>query len=390
MSGVRLQRSVARGRVLHVNESHLQRAHDFFERHGGKTVFIGRFIALLRTWVAVLAGTAHMRYGSFLLYNALGGILWAVLYGVLGYTFGRNLPRLEHSIGQASLSVVLLVTLIVLVALAMHWFHANASAIAGRTTEAWRRVSESRRFTAFRERHPRAWRFLVVRFARGEYLGLHLTVGLLVALGALWLFSGITEDVVHHDPLTQLDLAILHWFRAHATHTTDTISNAISLIGSPGTLAALALAVGVVLLVRKHWIALAGWVAAFVGGGFLNVALKNAVQRPRPAGAGAFVHALDGGYSYSFPSGHAMGSVFAYGMLAYLVITFSLHRRAARVSVAVVTATLIVAIGVSRLYLGVHYFSDVVGGYAAGVVWLATCISGVEVARRQPAQHRGS
>src|SRR3989449_3618598 len=94
------------GRRIHLNESHLDRARGFFERHGPKTVFIGRFIALLRTWVAVLAGTARMPYGSFMLYNALGGVCWSVIFSTLGFVFGRNLPRLEHYIGQASLAGV--------------------------------------------------------------------------------------------------------------------------------------------------------------------------------------------------------------------------------------------------------------------------------------------
>src|SRR2546422_8435951 len=94
------------GRRIHLNESHLERARGFFERHGPKTVFIGRFIALLRTWVAVLAGTARMPYGSFMLYNALGGVCWSVIFSTLGFVFGRNLPRLEHYIGQASLAGV--------------------------------------------------------------------------------------------------------------------------------------------------------------------------------------------------------------------------------------------------------------------------------------------
>src|SRR2546427_7759801 len=88
------------GRVLHLNESHLARAHAFFERHGPKTVFLGRFIALLRTWAAVLAGAAHMPYGTFMVYNALGAVCWAVIVGTLGDVFGRNLPQLERYLGQ--------------------------------------------------------------------------------------------------------------------------------------------------------------------------------------------------------------------------------------------------------------------------------------------------
>ncbi len=88
------------GRLIRLNESHLRRAHAFFERHGPKTVFLGRFIALLRTWTAVLAGAARMPYGTFMLYNALGGVCWSVIFGTLGYVFGRNLPQLERYIGH--------------------------------------------------------------------------------------------------------------------------------------------------------------------------------------------------------------------------------------------------------------------------------------------------
>src|SRR5205823_14113617 len=97
--------------------------------------------------------------------------------------------------------------------------------------------------------------------------------------------------------------------------------------------------------------------------------------------AAAFLHH----YSWSFPSGHAMGSLIGYGMLAYVLVVLRFHRRSTQISVLLGAALLIMAVGVSRLYLGVHYFSDVVGGYAAGLLWLAACISGVEIARRRAA-----
>jgi undecaprenyl-diphosphatase len=77
-----------------------------------------------------------------------------------------------------------------------------------------------------------------------------------------------------------------------------------------------------------------------------------------------------------------MGSLIGYGMLAYVLAVLWIHRRRARLAVMLGAILLIVAIGLSRLYLGVHYFSDVVGGYAAGLLWLSACISGLEVARR--------
>jgi undecaprenyl-diphosphatase len=77
-----------------------------------------------------------------------------------------------------------------------------------------------------------------------------------------------------------------------------------------------------------------------------------------------------------------MGSLIGYGLLAYMLVVLWVHRRSTQISIWLGAALLIVAVGVSRLYLGVHYFSDVVGGYAAGLLWLSACISGLEVARR--------
>jgi membrane protein DedA with SNARE-associated domain len=93
----------------------LARAEQFFDRHGGKTVFLGRFVAFLRMFAGPLAGVAGMRYGSFLAYNALGGICWAVLMGLVGYTFGSELPRLQqwaHRIGIAAVCALVIVLIV--------------------------------------------------------------------------------------------------------------------------------------------------------------------------------------------------------------------------------------------------------------------------------------
>ena len=358
------------GSVIGFDDKKLASVHTFFEKHGPKTVFLGRFIALLRTWAALLAGTAEMRYGVFTFYNVLGGITWAALFGALGYLFGQSLPLLEQYIGQASLAAVLLVALVVALALGWRWFNANRDALTERVVRYW---------DLFRKRHPRTAKFIAARFARGEYLGLHLTVGFIISLAALWLFAAVTEDVVTHDPLTNFDLALTTWIRAHTTPLGDRIFTAVSLIGSPISMAAVGMIGAVIIVMRRKWLELAAWVAGFMGAGVLAYILKIVIQRPRPVGATAFLH----GDSFSFPSGHALGSLVGYGMLAYVIGSNWVTTARGRFRLVIGTAVLVVAIGISRLYLGVHYFSDVVGGYAVGVLWLSACISGLQVAERR-------
>jgi undecaprenyl-diphosphatase len=367
------------GRVLRVDDAKLEHAQGFFRRHGGKTVFFGRFVSLLRMLAALLAGVTKMPYGRFSLYNVTGGICWALLFGGLGYAFGRHLPQLQHAIGQAGALVVLLAALLVALILAGRWVVNHAAEIRAWVMRLIERIGASPFVRGLRERYPKAWSFVARRFAATEYLGLHLTVGLLLSLSALWLFGGIAEDIIHHDPLTQFDLTIADAFHRHATPTGVAIAKAVSLLGSPGFIAAWGLVLVGLLLVRRQYLLLGGWVAAVAGGGLLDLALKRVFHRTRPTWDLPLLTV--GGWS--FPSGHAMGSLVAYGMLAYLLVR-ELHGRHLRVAVIAGAVVLILLVGLSRMYLGVHYFSDVVGGYAAGVVWLAACISGLEVVRRKP------
>lgn len=215
-----------------------------------------------------------------------------------------------------------------------------------------------------------------MRFARGQYLGLHLTIGFLLSALGLWIFLGITEDVLHNDPITRFDLTLLNWLQSHHGPAGDQIFRAISALGSPLVMITLAVGVAVFLAISKEGLLLEGWLLAFVGGFLLNNVLKNAIHRPRP-------HPAAGLYQgWSFPSGHAMVSLIVFGMLAYLLLLLGPRNRRAQVAIVGCATLLVLAIGLSRLYLGAHYFSDVVGGYAAGMLWLSACISGLEVTRR--------
>jgi membrane protein DedA with SNARE-associated domain len=95
------------GGYVGIRQSHVDKAHAFFERNGSKTVLFGRFIALLRTWAAIVAGAACMSFKKFVIYNTIGSITWAIVFGWLGYFFGRDLPLLETYISRVSFWVLM-------------------------------------------------------------------------------------------------------------------------------------------------------------------------------------------------------------------------------------------------------------------------------------------
>jgi len=153
----------------------------------------------------------------------------------------------------------------------------------------------------------------------------------------------------------------------------------VTVLANTATLTLLAAVVALALFLRgRRWLAL-GWVVAVAGNGLLNHTLKQVVARVRPVHGGGLV--IEDGFS--FPSGHSSGSVVAYGMLAYLALRLLPARwHLPALLLAVATAF---TVGASRVFLRVHFASDVIAGFASGSAWLAVCIASSELAR----WHRG-
>ena len=99
------------GGYIGVRKSHIDKAHAFFERNGAKTILFGRFIALLRTWAALVAGAGCVSFRRFVAYNTLGSVIWAIVFGWLGFYFGRDLPLLESYISRASFLLLILLAI---------------------------------------------------------------------------------------------------------------------------------------------------------------------------------------------------------------------------------------------------------------------------------------
>jgi membrane-associated phospholipid phosphatase len=196
--------------------------------------------------------------------------------------------------------------------------------------------------------------------------GVELVGGLLVLTVAAWVFGAVAEDVVEGD--TRLDTRLADWLHDHATSGWTTFFEAVTFLGNVPTLAVVALASAVVLAAKGRTAELQLLLLAAVGTQILTLGLKLGFERERPF----FPDPLATESSYSFPSGHASVSLAVYGTLGFILARHLDDRRAQIASLAAATV-LVGLIGFSRLYLGVHFLSDVVAGFSVGLAWVALC-----------------
>ncbi|MEG4585581.1 phosphatase PAP2 family protein [Microcoleus sp. MOSTC5] len=195
--------------------------------------------------------------------------------------------------------------------------------------------------------------------------------GLAVAALAMWGFATIAEEVLEKESYA-FDTSILLALRKLHTPLRDQIMLGFTFLGEPNLLLVICLMLGIVLVARNH--RSEATTIAFAGAGAigLNLLLKKLFARARPQ---LWERVVDVKF-YSFPSGHAMISMVIYGLLGYFLGSRFPKQRW---SIYSLTVVLIAAIGLSRLYLGVHWPTDVIAGYTAGLVWLITCIITLEI-----------
>ena len=215
----------------------------------------------------------------------------------------------------------------------------------------------------FAAEHPRA------------FLALEAAAGVVLAIGSLWAFVAIAGEIPERSRMVRTDLFIASWLERVGTERGESMFAMVSWLGAPALSAVLVVAI-IAFAWRRDWLRAGALAAAGVGGTALNYGLKTLFHRGRPEYSSEFIHRA----SWSFPSGHAMDSLIVYGFLAFLLLERTTSPTKRRLIVAA-AAVLIGTIGFSRMYLGVHFLSDVVGGFLAGMVWLMVCIAGYEFAQ---------
>lgn len=226
---------------------------------------------------------------------------------------------------------------------------------AAETVRFVRSSASARRRTSLRRMHARLW-----DRRRDPRLYVQLALLTVVAV-AVWAFGLVVEDYLTGDPLVRWDVEFSRWLHEHSSATLVSVFNVLTLAGTVAALGLLVAGVALHLLRRGRVNEAAFLCLAALGIEIVNPILKVVFQRPRPELA--YVH-LE---TYSFPSGHAAGSAAVYALVLYLLAR-NARPRWQLVSAAAYVAV-VAAVGFSRLYLEVHYLSDVLAGVALGAAW---------------------
>ncbi|GAB4347123.1 MAG: bifunctional DedA family/phosphatase PAP2 family protein [Desulfobulbaceae bacterium] len=340
----------------------LTRGREFFCRHGGKSILFGRFVGPVRPVIPVVAGMLGMDPLRFTLVNILSAVGWALVYILPGFLFGTSIGVA----GTVSTRLAVVVAILIAAVWSFAWFCRKTASFFLEKAPGW--LAGLEHWSSVDRGSDRGVLIPVKRFvaflsSRRQGDAILLLFLILVLFFAGWGTLGVLQDVLARDPLVVADQAVFHFFQSLRTSWADTLFVAVTEFGDASVTFLVACSVTGVLLFRRCYRAAGFWTGTALGG-FLGVQLlKLILHLPRPV---ALYH---GASSYSFPSGHTTMTVILYGFLAILLA----RELAGRWRLGVLSAVLLVAfvIGFSRLYLGAHWLSDVLGGYLIGTGWAA-------------------
>jgi membrane protein DedA with SNARE-associated domain/membrane-associated phospholipid phosphatase len=351
------------GPKVRITRERFARVEDYFSRHGGKTIVIGRFIGLVRALAPFVAGSSGMRYTYYLPFSVLGTGLWAVAFALVGYFASQSLDAAARAAGQGTLLFGIAVTVIVAIVVAVRFLRQPEN--RRRLVAGMERRAALRPLLAAGRRVAPPARFLWARLTPGG-LGLEFTTLLAILAVSLYVVIAYTV-VISGDPgptpgdRTAFDVA----GHLRTAWVTDA-AKIVTALGSPVVNLSLAALAALLLAARRRW-AEAGVLVAAVVIIYIGVAeLKDATARPRPS------NSLTGAEGSAFPSGHAAHAV----IFPWLALTLTVRLRpgmAGGTALLVLGIALAALVGLSRVYLRVHYLSDVNAGWALGVAAFAAC-----------------
>ena len=347
-----------------VSHERFEQVEDYFSRHGGKTIFVGRWISLVRALAPFIAGSSGMRYRAFVPYSILGTGLWATAHILIGYLFSRSIESAAEYAGRGAF---LLASTIVVVAGAVVLYRRLRVEENRSAAVAWmERHALARWIVVLARRFRPQLQFLWERVTPGGTFGLEFTSLMAVLAVAGFVLVAYTVIVSGDAGPTPGDTTAVEVVERLRVGWLVDLAKAFTGLGGLAIAGSLAFVSAALLVARRRWaefgVLVAGAVLIYAG----VHELKDAVDRPRPGDG------LIGVSGSSFPSAHAAYSTF----YVWLAVTIVIRLRPGMARGALVIAAgiaLTALVGLSRVYLGVHYLSDVNAGWALGAAAFSLC-----------------
>lgn len=349
--GPRLESSRLGARI---GASRWEAARDYVQRRGTWSIVAGRWVGVMRALVPPTAGLVGMPYRRFLPANVLGGATWVVAISLLGYAAGGSVSAAQGALGTVSLITFAVIGVVVLV-LGLRWRRARRSPTATATGTPAPAPTPAAPVGAQPERDPR----------------LAVLVPAAVSTVAVAVAATLADGVREGNGLAAHDAAVLQWVLTHRTPALDIVARTLTFVGSEVVIGGLTIAVLAYLWWRRRDRTSAVLVAAAMGtSGVLTLGLKALVARPRPPAA-AMLGAVD--TTFSFPSGHTLNTSVFLGVIVLVAIhRFGLANRMTTAAWTMVAATLLaLGVGMSRVYLGYHWMTDVLASLAIATAVIA-------------------
>jgi undecaprenyl-diphosphatase len=352
--------------------SHLEKGEQFFKKYGEKSILLGRFVGPMRPIVPFVAGLFKMRQRTFLFWNIVSGFLWASVYLLLGYFFGGAVRTLEAWTTRAGFFAFIVLFFILIIWFLIKRIRPIFVFFVSIAVSIKNAAISNPDVQKIIKKHPRIFAFIKRRFSRKRFSGLPLTLIFFAFIYAASLLFGIIEDIITLDPIVAAaDIRVANLFYAFRNMELIKFFTWVTLLGKWEIVISGAITSTIILWFwRKKTYALALWVTLF-GSEILNLLGKFTFHRPRPEIAYYAEH------GFSFPSGHATIALAFYGFLTYIILRET-KKWGRKATILFCGLIVILSIGLSRLYLGVHYVSDVWGGYLSGLLFLIIGIALVE------------
>ncbi|MCX6746384.1 MAG: LssY C-terminal domain-containing protein [Candidatus Parcubacteria bacterium] len=356
--------------------NYLVKGEKFFKKHGNKSIFVGRFIGPIRPIIPFVAGIFKMETKRFIFWNVLSAFAWAAFYLFLGYFFGQAWQIIAAYSSRASIFLIALAIFLVLYYLLKELILKEGKRfllfLKSILISIIQAITKNTEIINLIKNHPLIFGFLQHRLDKKNFSGLPLTLFTLAFLYIIFLFLDIIRAVIKSAPITAADIRLENLLYVFRQARLARVFTWITILGEWEFCLSLIFLISLLFwlwhkknYILPFWVTLAGTeIFVFLG--------KLALNRPRPEDVALYLEK-----SASFPSGHAALAMALYGFLIYFAWRH-LKSWPNKLNALFAGILIIIVIGFSRLYLGLHYLSDILGGYLLALLWLIIGINLIE------------